>query len=607
MASQRYRLRSIAAALFFFFFFFLLQPLEASSSSTSQRSVSAWTTACCFVPRHYRRRHRNGSTSAASIGGASSSTTTLTNSAGAFRNDRFRGRNLFAPLQLTKSTPSSSSLSVLSNRRGGGGGGEGGGEGATTLFAKTPQSEQEDGGQETASADDSSSSSSSSLGWLLTLCLPLWLVYVSNQWSRSSLYYLVDFSSGADPSRAMNADIGFDEGRYGLLASVAFTALFAVASLGAGVASDRYDRKLLTVGSAVAWSVATIGTAYSHSYPEVVAFRIAMGLACAFSTPTAYTLLQERVPANRQSLASSLYGTGVSVASGLASLSILLDNQFGWRHALELIAVFGFASAGISALTLPSDDKPNSAENEEAPTKTVAEEANSRESSIFSDVADIVSTSRVRWIFLGSFLRFCSGLCIGVWSAPFYRMTYAGSESSYSVVQAFISVVGASASGLLGGVLADWLASTAGNDENDDAVGRKLWVPVVGSLLAAPTWYFAVQTDQPFQIAMAWLAAEYFVAECWFGPTISTLQSTVRPGSGGTAQGLFTLTGAIANLAPSVLGYLYGQATSSSSNELSALLTAVVCFGYVSSAACFAVAAKSPPPPPTLAENLKKE
>jgi hypothetical protein len=24
-------------------------------------------------------------------------------------------------------------------------------------------------------------------GWLLTLCLPLWLVYVSNQWSRSSI------------------------------------------------------------------------------------------------------------------------------------------------------------------------------------------------------------------------------------------------------------------------------------------------------------------------------------------------------------------------------------------------------------------------------------
>lgn len=46
------------------------------------------------------------------------------------------------------------------------------------------------------------------LPWLVSLCLPLWLVYVSNQWSRSSIYYLVDFSEAADPFKAMNLDIG---------------------------------------------------------------------------------------------------------------------------------------------------------------------------------------------------------------------------------------------------------------------------------------------------------------------------------------------------------------------------------------------------------------
>ncbi len=83
------------------------------------------------------------------------------------------------------------------------------------------------------------------------------------------------------------------------------------------------------------------------------------------------------------------------------------------------------------------------------------------------------------------------------------------------------------------------------------------------------------------------------VAECWFGPTISTLQAAVGSRVGGTAQGLFTLTGAIGNLAPSVLGYIYGQSGGANSDDLSALLSSGVCFGYLSSAICFSLAAKS--------------
>jgi hypothetical protein len=187
-------------------------------------------------------------------------------------------------------------------------------------------------------------------------------------------------------------------------------------------------------------------------------------------------------------------------------------------------------------------------------------------------------------------------------------MVFIDQQSDYAVAQAAISAIGASLSGLLGGAAADWLttnAARANDNSNDltrknDPVGRRLWVPVVGSILAAPTWYFAVHSEQSFEIAMAWLAAEYFVAECWFGPTISTLQTTVGPRIGGTAQGLFTVTGAIANFAPSILGFLYGQVTSSgaeSSMELANLLALGVGFGYLSSAVCFAIAAQSTPPP----------
>lgn len=74
------------------------------------------------------------------------------------------------------------------------------------------------------------------------------------------------------------------------------------------------------------------------------------------------------------------------------------------------------------------------------------------------------------------------------------------------------------------------------------------------------------------------------------------LQSEVGKSQGGTAQGLFTLTGAIGNIAPSVLGVLYGQqvliaGAIDKSSILSNLLINGVCAGYLLSAACFAVSA----------------
>ena len=437
--------------------------------------------------------------------------------------------------------------------------------------------------------------------WLGTLVLPLWLVYVSNQWSRSSIYYLVTFSGDGDAFTAMNVDLNFSQTQYGLLASVAFTSLFAVASLGAGVASDRYNRKVLTIASAAAWSVATLGTALSTSYEQVVLWRIAMGLACAFSTPTAYTLLQEGVPKDRGALASSIYGTGVALGGALASLSLLLDSELGWKNALIAIAVFGFGALGLNTLLLPDD--PKALEKKLEASKPISRKE--RPSSIKDEVFEIVSTSRVKWLFLASFLRFSAGLCIGIWSAAYFRGAFPENVADYAVAQASITSVCGVTSGVLGGIAADWLSSSA--RDSKDPVGRKLWIPVVGSTMAAPAFYYSIHSVGSFQAAMIFLAIEYLVAECWFGPTISALQSTVGPKIGGTAQGLFTLTGAVGNLAPSILGFVYGQAAGlDTSAELADILSVAVCSLYLASALCFGVSSLSTPPPATTERQLAK-
>ena len=121
---------------------------------------------------------------------------------------------------------------------------------------------------------------------------------------------------------------------------------------------------------------------------------------------------------------------------------------------------------------------------------------------------------------------------------------------------------------------------------------------MIGNLLAIPTWFLAITSGGSFQLAMIWLAVEYLVAECWFGPTVNVLQSTVGPKIGGTAQGMFTVTGAIANFAPAVLGFLYqSQQTTVPSEGLTTLLSVGVCTCYLLSALCFGASAVAAPKP----------
>ena len=434
-------------------------------------------------------------------------------------------------------------------------------------------------------------------GAYLTIVLPLLLVYISNQWSRSSLYYLVDFSDSADVSAytAMNVDLGFSQAQYGALASVAFTALFAVASLFAGNFADKNDRRALTAGSAAVWSAATLGTSIATTYEQVVICRIIMGLACAFTTPAAYTLIRDSVPPSRAAFANSLYGGGIYLGGALASLSILLDNSLGWRGALGGIGLYGVVCALLSVLVLQAD--PKIIVDDETVNAKISETSSKESGSVtvIEDAKAVLSTPRVRWLFLASFTRFCSGLCIGVWGAPYFRSAFPDDATSYAVVNAFIVGLCGVTSGILGGVLSDKAAEVANGKGIEENQGR-LAVPIAGSLLAVPSWWFAINSST-FQLSMIWLGVEYLVAECWFGSAVAVLQSSVGKERGGTAQGMFALTGAIGNLAPSLLGVLYGQATSQGVENqvaLSNLLGVAVCSGYLISAVCFFLSSQAP-------------
>ena len=243
----------------------------------------------------------------------------------------------------------------------------------------------------------------------------------------------------------------------------------------------------------------------------------------------------------------------------------------------------GFAAAALGAFLLPSDPAQDM-RNREKIMSAEMDIPMKEEPSFLSSASEVLSSPSIRLLYLASFFRFCAGLTIGVWGATFFKETYPNDAQSYAVLNAFIVGICGAVSGVVGGALSDFLSTKS------EKWGR-LSVPIIGSFLASIAWFLCINADN-FQAAMIFLGVEYLLAENWFGPTIAALQgSTSR---GGTAQGIFTLTGALGNAAPTLLGAYYGSINTGgteSSEELGMLLSASVCIGYVLSAFAFALSA----------------
>lgn len=121
-----------------------------------------------------------------------------------------------------------------------------------------------------------------------------------------------------------------------------------------------------------------------------------------------------------------------------------------------------------------------------------------------------------------------------MWKAPFVFEKFPGADSMFASSNALIVAGGGLASSLLGGYLSDLLAQRSKSDSS-----VRLWVPAIGSLLAAPLWLGFIYSDSP-QTSAAFLLAEYLAAECWVGPTLAGLYSAVPEKRRGTAQGVFS-------------------------------------------------------------------
>jgi MFS family permease len=139
----------------------------------------------------------------------------------------------------------------------------------------------------------------------------------------------------------------------GLLAFVNLV-VFAVASIVSGPIADRIGPRKVIFAGVLVWSLATIGSALSHSFPMLLFFRGLVGVGEGAYGPSANTLLCADAPPEKRGRAMGIYNVGMALGGTLGlCLGALLAPKIGWRGVFWIAGgpsmLLALASAFVAA------------------------------------------------------------------------------------------------------------------------------------------------------------------------------------------------------------------------------------------------------------------
>ena len=302
-----------------------------------------------------------------------------------------------------------------------------------------------------------------------------WLV-VALLWLTVSINYVgrVLITTMRDP---VVAAVPMTEAQFGLLTSV-FLWVYGLANPFGGFLADRFSRRRVIIWCTVAGSIATGLTAYTVSFPQMLATRALVGLSQACEVPAAMAMIADYHRGPTRSLATGVLLTGSLFGATVGGAGGWLAEMRSWSFAFELAGWAGLLCGAALVLALRDPPKP-------APEGKTANDGKS-EVGFGRALASLFR----RYSF--GLILICSGLAGAVnrlvvgWMPTYLRERFhLGLASAGFSATVYVNVATALFL-LVGGVWADrWSVSYP---------RARIWVPVIGLTVASPAFVIAGTT-----------------------------------------------------------------------------------------------------------------
>ena len=364
-----------------------------------------------------------------------------------------------------------------------------------------------------------------------------------------------------DPIRA---DLRITDTQISLLLGTAFAVVYGVAGIPLGLLADRSSRRNLIFGGVLVWSCGTLACGLSHSFAQLFAARIVVGLGEAVLSPAAISLISDYFPPSRRGTAVGCFLSGIAMGIGASILigggvlhlvetgalsGTALAAQAPWRLVLLVIGAPGIVWAFvILAIREPSRRMSENVEE-------VAAAASPWRSAVWL---------RVTPIYLVVAIASLVDNAVGGWAPTLLIREFARNPAQIGMQLGLLLTAGFGGGVLIGG----WLADRAGQR---GGWPRKLGVCLVSSLLILPV-SFLMSAGQFTVVLLSvplYFALSGSVTACGFSAILDVVPNRSRglamaisfflnvalgAGLGPTAVALASdrLFGANAGLAPAI-------------------------------------------------------
>ncbi len=344
------------------------------------------------------------------------------------------------------------------------------------------------------------------------MLVTLLVVYIFNFLDRQIVNIL------AEPIRK---SLKMTDTQVGLMTGLAFALFYTFLGLPIARIADKptTDRgKMIALALAV-WSAMTALCGLAQNFWQLLLARIGVGVGEAGCTPSAHSLIADRVPPERRAGAMAFYALGIPIGSLLGMLiGGFLADTLGWRKAFMIVGLPGVALALLVVLLVRDKDR-----------TAHAVPAHHEGETIFAAVRQLLrSPAYVTLLAAASASSFLS-YGKSTWTTIFFQRSY---ELTPGEVGYTFGLWGGIA-GIFGTWLGGWLADRYGKHDRRHVVTA----PAIGMALAIPiaiSAYFA--TD--WRISLVLLMIPTVLNSLYYGPVYSSAQGLVPLRHRATASAL---------------------------------------------------------------------
>jgi predicted MFS family arabinose efflux permease len=347
--------------------------------------------------------------------------------------------------------------------------------------------------------------------WLLTLLVA---IYACS---------FIDRIIVATIGQAIKVELKLSDTQFGLLTGPAFALFYATFGIPVAWLAERWSRINIICIATALWSAMTMLSGTAVTYPQLLLYRMGVGVGEGGVSPAAQSLLSDHYPAAKRGSVLAIYAIGVPIGSMLGALGGgWLAQSFDWRTAFVVVGAPGLVLAVLARLTLR---EPQRGLSDGAPAAAKAP-------GLGVVLKRLLSSPTVIHMSLGCLLTNLAANGMSQFTPSYFVRSFGMGLRDVGLLYGLVVGASGTIGMLVGGFGADFAARR----------DRRWygWLPAIGSVLALPLYLMAFSRSDPFATA-GFIFVGYVVMSSYFAPTFAVLQNSVEPRMRATAAALMLL------------------------------------------------------------------